>query len=547
MTAPVWMAAPPEVHSALLSSGPGPGPLLASAGAWTSLSTEYASVADELSALVTAVQAGAWEGPTAEQYVAAHVPYVAWLLQASADGAVMAAQQEAAAAAYTAALTGMPTLAELAANHAIHAALVATNFFGINTIPIALNEADYVRMWIQAATTMGTYQAAASSAVAAAPVAIPAPQIVKSAAAADGDPTSSGLESELSQLFTELTTGPLNQFLTQLVNSLFPPGVQLQGQGGLLGALFPINPFTPLPPGTTLSSELSTILFNEYEGIFVYGPSYFSGINPVQLIPTVLLLAAQIILHPSEALLQFAVSNPIYLSALLPVLTAPVGAAGGFAGLAGLAGVTWVPTGAETIPVAAEPQPAVGLTPGVSTVVSPGSAPAPAPATAPAASGPPPPPPPPSPPPVSAAGAPFPYLVGGPSIEGGLSDQAKTHEPTSRGAARTPEAAATAAATQEVGRARRRRRAKVEMLGRGYEYMDLEAAPDDQPAAAAVASDTSAGRLGFAGTTPKTAGQATGLATLAGDAFGGGPRMPMMPGTWEPDRLAHPRQGGDDT
>jgi PPE-repeat protein len=52
-----------------------------------------------------------------------------------------------------------------------------------------------------------------------------------------------------------------------------------------------------------------------------------------------------------------------------------------------------------------------------------------------------------------------------------------------------------------------------------------------------LASDIGAGPMGFAGTVRKEATeQAAGLATLNGNEFGGGPKMPMMPGSWGAER-----------
>ena len=527
VSAPIWMASPPEIHSALLSTGPGPGPLLAAAGAWNSLSAEYAELADELSAVVAAVQAAVWEGPGAESYAAAHAPYVAWLTQAAADATATAAQQEIAAGAYTAALAAMPTLGELATNHAVHAVLLATNFFGINTIPIALNEADYVRMWIQAAATMGIYQAISDAAVAESPQTTPAPQILKADGASSDPPSDSG------------QPGTLTYFLNQLI-------AYIEGNAPGQGNETLLQYITGVPPGTPLSSVLATDL-SEDEAI-VQALVGFAGNNPALLPLSYLASAAILIEHVSVQFLQFAYTFPGLTAGLAtPLLALPAGFAGtaGIAGLAGLQSPAPPPTGVEAVPVAPT-APAASPAPTPVSAAPAAAAPAPpaptasAPAAPVSASTPAVPPAPGAPPPPGAAPGPFPYRVGGTTaMESQASAQARAKKKALESDVAAAPAAA-AAATREKERARRRRRANAEMLGRGYEYMDL----DDQTGqglSATTASDQGAGTLGFAGTTRQQAvAEATGLTTLTGDAFGGGPRAPMMPSTWAPGHSGKP-------
>ena len=144
----------------------------------TQLGAEYASALEEITVVIDEAQSNAWQGDSADDFAAAHVPYQAWLDQASTNSLEAANQHLGAAVAYSSAVAVMPTPVQLLANRVKQAVLMATNFFGVNLIPIAANEAEYTEMWIRAAATMETYQTVSSAIVAAILPMLPAPPIV---------------------------------------------------------------------------------------------------------------------------------------------------------------------------------------------------------------------------------------------------------------------------------------------------------------------------------------------------------------------------------
>lgn len=490
MTEPIWMAAPPEVYSTLLSSGPGAGPLLAAAGVWDSLSSQYLAVAQELSTMLSAVQSGAWQGPSAESYVAANVPYLAWLMQASANSTTLAAQHQTAATAYTAALAAMPTLPELAANHAVHAVLVATNFFGINTIPIALNEADYTRMWVQAATVMATYQAVSTAAVAASPAAATAPTVLN-----PDTPVHRDHQHRTGQAPTQ-DFGNIYQkswWTTRIAE------INEAIQSDLAGN----NPITSL-----ISDPVLMTIAPHYAGEIVLG-----------MAPTVTSLTETM------------------LSLVFPMT--PLAGFAGAAGLAGLGGIS-APAPAMAVPEAPVTVPAPAAPTTVAAPAAPAAAappamapPAPAPAAVVAGAAPVPPPP-----FIGTEAATLAYLV-----SGGPSAGARAKMSTGvRSATREPVgAAAPSAAVAAEQQARRRRRRGTGLVDPGYryEYLDRSAGFDGGPAASAAG----AGSMGFPGALRRdTATAATGLATLEAPQHENGRTIPMLPHTWDvpeesPDRI----------
>jgi PPE-repeat protein len=219
-----FAALPPEISSGLMYSGSGSGPLMAAGAAYNNLAAELSTAATSWESIMSTLTTESWTGVGSAAAAAATAPQIAWLGQTAAALEDAGAQAFASAAAYEAAFGAIVPPAAIAANRAQLAALVATNFLGINTPAIAATEALYGEMWVQDAVTMYTYSAASTAAAALQPLTPATPTSNSGTAAA---------------AVADATVTPFGQDFFQSL----PQNVQnlLNSVDGFIGTLFNFN------------------------------------------------------------------------------------------------------------------------------------------------------------------------------------------------------------------------------------------------------------------------------------------------------------------
>jgi PPE-repeat protein len=213
-----FMIFPPEINSSLMYSGAGSGPLMAAASAWSELSADLESTAASYQAVLAQLTGATWLGPSSARMAAATTPYVAWLATTAGQAAQTAAQAQFAAAAYEGAFASTVPPAVIAANRALLAALVATNFLGQNTPAIMATEAHYMEMWFQDGLTMDTYATTAQQAVVL-PQQTPAPSTSDGGTSADAAAATQAATNSATNSSTNLITALQNLAPSLTTNS----------------------------------------------------------------------------------------------------------------------------------------------------------------------------------------------------------------------------------------------------------------------------------------------------------------------------------------
>jgi PPE-repeat protein len=200
-----FMIFPPEINSTLMYSGAGSGPLMAAASAWSELAADLESTAAAYQSVLAQLTGSTWLGPSSARMAAATAPYVDWLATTAGQAAQTSAQAQFAAAAYEGAFASTVPPAVIAANRALLAALVATNFLGQNTPAIMATEAQYMEMWFQDGLTMDAYAASSQQAVVL-PQQTPAPSTSDGGLSSDLAAAVQSIENSVTNTVNNLTS-----------------------------------------------------------------------------------------------------------------------------------------------------------------------------------------------------------------------------------------------------------------------------------------------------------------------------------------------------
>jgi PPE-repeat protein len=271
---------PPEVNSARMYAGPGPGPMLAAASAWDGLAAELQSTGASYRAAISELTGGPWLGSSSASMAAAITPYLDWMTTTAGQAEQTATQARAAAAAYEAAFAMTVPPPVITANRSLLMTLIATNVLGQNTAAIAATEVNYAEMWAQDATAMYSYAGSTAVATTLTPF-IPPPPTTNPAG---------GLDQAAAGGQSIVSNGP------QLINAL-PQA--LQGLAAAPAAADPISLETLLPlvqiplavaaigSGATSVSSGLTGVWTNFRGFsinadrdFYAGKGPFTGYGP---------------------------------------------------------------------------------------------------------------------------------------------------------------------------------------------------------------------------------------------------------------------------
>ncbi len=133
-----YVALTPDIN-ALRIEGPGEGSMLAGGAAMTALGGQIAAAAATVGSSISMLAAAGWTGPSGLSRGASFAPNVTWMGEHAAKCAAIGAKHVAFAESYRTANLMIPKVPVVAENQAEHMTLQATNFLGINGLPIATN------------------------------------------------------------------------------------------------------------------------------------------------------------------------------------------------------------------------------------------------------------------------------------------------------------------------------------------------------------------------------------------------------------------------